>query len=182
MFRPSIRLILVVVAGCAGDLAVSRFIMADDSYGWRLLCASALGPIGLAINGGACGWLIARGRSRAFWGGFVLGGGLMMASVYAALRDPPSETTVFSSDGTRESRTYPGGLMSQVWRGYLERAHGGLLGLGLDYEPMSTAWKPTAIGSTVFFLPQIGVACLVGWAARPIAGRREVASGQASRH
>lgn len=84
--RGSVSWLLVLVAVVGADLAVGRVLLHDE------LMLYGVGPLGIAWQVAAFRLWGSRGRSRAFWAGFLLAGSAAFATFAWGLTQPPNRS------------------------------------------------------------------------------------------
>jgi hypothetical protein len=163
MKRPkvSIRTLMIIVGIASVNLAVGRTL-----YTHELDVLVGVFLSGLTLQFGVYRLIRGRGRSRAFWAGFVAAG-LLATLSYAWATGYPRVSAVFVDRNTRRLTTYlsPGASFSDVWEGYSSLAIDGLesLPFGADIAKRSLG-DPVAIGADALipFAPQVVIAVAGG--------------------
>ncbi len=164
--RLSLRTSLILVAIAALDLAAIRAVFGlSMPYGSGVQAIIQTWPMGLLVNLATLMLIVGRGRSRAFWAGFLVGGLLMMTtSAWAALTPAGYFRPVPGSPNV----ILEGSMMWHLWADYFALVRRGLEIVGLDlirFSPRSLDDPGVgyiAIVGLMAFAPELVVALVAG--------------------
>jgi hypothetical protein len=176
--RLLVRTVMIVVAVVAIDFTAIRAIFSKSmAFGIGLQALITTMPIGLALNIGLLRICRTRGRTRAFWVGFLVCGTIAMtSSAWAALTPAGS---VLSTTGA-PNKILDGSRMWFLWNSYFVFTVNCLEALRFDirsFTPRSLD-EPgigyiTIVG-VMAFIPQLAIALVGGLVARSIILRHPV--------
>ena len=149
--RSSIAGVMAIVAVVALDIAVARAVFASNT---QLLIGGALPCV--ALQWAAFSLFRSRGRARAFWLGFMVGGSMITASFIWAMLFPE----VLGVTRTGAVVKTPGSSLYAVWAGY-----GRFIGDRIGPIPNPFGVVPIVFRAILWSVPQVTIALVGGFMA-----------------
>jgi len=147
LLRISLRTLMVLVGLTAVDSAAVR-----ATWGSKHHVLEGIALTGLVLNAGLFLLIRARGRTRAFWAGFLLAGLLAAGSFAWAMSHPKlSATFLEQATGRQVTVQSPGAPLSDEWESYLNLVEEWI-------ESLPVPWNPFLKGKFAEFLADASIA------------------------
>jgi hypothetical protein len=152
---------MIIVGVMAVDLAIVRAL-----WGSKYHVLTGIAFTGVVLNAGVFCLVRGRGRgrSRAFWAGFLLGGLLAVGSYTWAMTYPKAGATFIDQrTGAQVTIRSSGAPLSDQWESYLDLVEDSLGGLPDWWNPFAQGELTIMVAdAAIAFVPQFVVALAAG--------------------